>query len=286
MSYPMLSPRRRRLAGFAPAGFTLVEVIIVIGIIAVLIAILLPTLSTVRELAKTTACLSNLRQIGTAAVNYAQQNDGYLVHGYASTQTTANGAPADAENYATTLVNARLIETPKPPSMGSGTTDQQSVFRCPSGSEELFPQAFNSPGDLMPDFNGRKDGLLARALRTKSVRTGVIVDTWYGINASINAPAIKSFYSRFPDGTAQLKRTFDVKDASRTVFLFDGIFANIHFDADRLHARHNGGTMTNILFADGHAASYDTVNLPGGLGPNPGGTDVFTPAALKAAKRT
>jgi prepilin-type N-terminal cleavage/methylation domain-containing protein/prepilin-type processing-associated H-X9-DG protein len=55
-------------------GFTLVELLVVIGIIALLISILLPTLGRVRQSSQTTACLSNLRQIGIAYRLYAESN--------------------------------------------------------------------------------------------------------------------------------------------------------------------------------------------------------------------
>jgi prepilin-type N-terminal cleavage/methylation domain-containing protein len=57
-------------------GFTLVELLVVVGIIAVLVSILMPSLGRAREAANQTKCLSNLRQLGTAFIMYANENQG------------------------------------------------------------------------------------------------------------------------------------------------------------------------------------------------------------------
>jgi prepilin-type N-terminal cleavage/methylation domain-containing protein/prepilin-type processing-associated H-X9-DG protein len=60
------------------SAFTLIELLVVIAIIALLIAILLPALSAARQAANTTACLSNIRSIGIAAHEFAQDHNGLM----------------------------------------------------------------------------------------------------------------------------------------------------------------------------------------------------------------
>ncbi len=59
-------------------GFTLIELLVVIAIIALLVSILLPTLSKAKERAKETVCLTHLRQIGTCHALYAEAHNEYM----------------------------------------------------------------------------------------------------------------------------------------------------------------------------------------------------------------
>ncbi|HWB55082.1 MAG TPA: prepilin-type N-terminal cleavage/methylation domain-containing protein, partial [Tepidisphaeraceae bacterium] len=63
-------------------AFSLVELLVVMGIMALLIGLLLPALNRARESAKKIQCLSNLRQMAIAAQAYVVANDGYYPFAY------------------------------------------------------------------------------------------------------------------------------------------------------------------------------------------------------------
>jgi prepilin-type N-terminal cleavage/methylation domain-containing protein/prepilin-type processing-associated H-X9-DG protein len=68
-------------------GFTLIELLVVIAIIAILAAILFPVFAKAREKARQTSCLSNLKQLGLATLQYVQDYDEVLPHHQRSGRT-------------------------------------------------------------------------------------------------------------------------------------------------------------------------------------------------------
>jgi len=116
------------------SGFTLVELLVVIGIIALLISILLPSLSSARRQANIVKCASNLRQLGLATMNYAAENKGRFMPninagGWRSVNFVV--VPATAQEwYHEDRIGKYLKATS---SSGSGITNP--VFVCPDTVE-------------------------------------------------------------------------------------------------------------------------------------------------------
>ena len=70
------------------AGFNLIELLVVIAIVGILIALLLPAISSARESSRIAACGNNLSQIGRGIVMYAEENKDYLPSVYSTAGTS------------------------------------------------------------------------------------------------------------------------------------------------------------------------------------------------------
>jgi prepilin-type processing-associated H-X9-DG protein/prepilin-type N-terminal cleavage/methylation domain-containing protein len=113
----MVHARPRRPA--STAGFSLVELLVVIGIIALLIGLLLPAVSKAREQGKRTACLANLRSLGQSLYTYAHDNRGFLPN---------HNPPGVYVSY--TGANTAMVAFYK------GWVKMPGVFWCPSDRDD------------------------------------------------------------------------------------------------------------------------------------------------------
>jgi prepilin-type processing-associated H-X9-DG protein/prepilin-type N-terminal cleavage/methylation domain-containing protein len=133
-----MSPSRRP----HPAAFTLVELLVVIGIIALLISVLMPALNRARESAQAVQCLSNVRQMGMAAMMFSREHKGRIQscsdHVWMAANDPQriyfeygqNGTDAFAKDWASALI----------PYLGGSHSDTflvapdkiRDIFQCPS----------------------------------------------------------------------------------------------------------------------------------------------------------
>jgi len=124
-------------------GFTLIELLVVVAIIGILAAILFPVFARARENARRANCLSNLKQIGLAMMQYVQDYDGKYF-----TRTFPSGAKAGA--------NVAGAPTWMPPNLNVTSTanwflepyiKSREVFVCPSfngfGANTPYGYAYN-----------------------------------------------------------------------------------------------------------------------------------------------
>ena len=214
------------------AGFSLVELLVVIGIIAVLIAILLPTLARAQEASRRVTCLSNLRQVYTAFHFYAQDNHDEVPLGYRTAGAPGTGLKqfnsmvwsSTTKQYVIfgLLYRGGYMKTPR-------------VFFCPS---ENNPQSmFDTPTNPWPpgsDGNPALQGYCG-----------------YGCRPEVE----------LPDDLSTAPPTFSLPTLYKVRNL--AILADLTATPERVTTRHNKGI--NVLYGHGGAHWVDRGAFDGEL---------------------
>ena len=276
-------------------GFTLVETLVVIGIVALLLALVLPALSSVRSSGRNVKCLANLREIGNGAAAFASAHDGYVpLGGLASIAAppTTRGALAQAvgdprrQRYAYRRSGGLLSQYPEllqpfPLALvefldenATAATDAlveetgvASIFSCPD--VPLPPTAISVTGWRTASDDGVTDAPdFWLAAWDYGGNIGVV-----GFDRNEVAGRARSLISRIEDGSKValligLDRSVHAPNESwyawwepvagpvdQTVTLRDVVDDTGRVTSTATLDPHRHGGRTGILYVDGHAAT-------------------------------
>ncbi len=218
------------------SAFTLIELLVVIAIIAILAAILFPVFAQAREKARQTACLSNMKQIGTGLLMYMQDYDETYPRHLDCTPTSVTPNDPTCPHYNWSTMTDPYIKN-------------NQVYVCPSRSDITYAPSVNATTKLLSNYTVMTYGL------------NYWLNSWY--YPSTNPGLSMSEIAR-PAGTVWIGETGGSKEVPSAGYfqLYPSTYGynvpanstygfSIKTAGARLSNRHNEGT--NIVWADGHA---------------------------------
>ena len=238
-------------------AFTLVELLVVIGIIAVLISILLPSLSKARQQAQLVQCASNLRQIVMATINYANDNRNMMPPVRGDTGSPTFGLEWNAGSYQYTWNPSFQAALPDP---GAGIgrlinakyIKSTTFYYCPQWNPDMptsgFNTVFNQAYIYNPHFAWRTDIAAAKSH---------LVPWWkkfssYGKTKGGPIPA--SNWNPIQSGLVSATTTFDFGKFPRAL-------AMDNTDSTATSTHQVGAKRAfNVAYADGHVTTVRTDN--------------------------
>lgn len=252
-------------------GFTLIELLVVISIIALLIGILLPALGAARKTAKTSTCLSQLKQMGIATYGYANDYDAVLPPSY-------NFATFQ-QNFSILLANYMGVNGTNTGSSFSGNESSvRKAFVCPEALPNLDPgnKSFNTysahprlfiaahPAGGFPTYPPRPKRIRIGDM----MRASELIMIWDGVQSEddendvgIAAEGKRIDNQRFETNNehhlllSRLRSLGESGDDPITPGANVDVTNNSSPDSGNIRGRHMDNSIGTFLFGDGHAAS-------------------------------
>jgi prepilin-type processing-associated H-X9-DG protein/prepilin-type N-terminal cleavage/methylation domain-containing protein len=249
-----------------PAGFTLVELLVVIGIIALLIAILLPALNGARRQAYLVDCQSRMRQMGQAVHLYVATYKGQLP------ATNFNYGGADASVWWMPATLSGMLGT-QDPSWANLNPIFQDLDTAPKGWDwQKYMNNYNFNMRVFPAF-GFWDGAMGRNMNQTRPVTSIpnsagVVAAWDGIH--FNGWAGNAYH--LSDGMSTKNWGFlwwgsqGYSTGATWVPRDDEVRSDAASQRDlqgHVAFRHLNGKKANVLFLDGHVESRSANNRGG-----------------------
>ncbi|MGE0482402.1 MAG: type II secretion system protein [Phycisphaerae bacterium] len=250
-------------------GFTLIELLVVVAIIALLISILLPSLSRARELAKRAVCASNLRGIGQSEHIYANDNSEWFPHDAYSQNITATNPEANAVNYIGAI--GTNYTQPTVPTNQTNHPVTRSMFLMISQGQQT-PKQFICPSsgdgeDNLRNLQGGSERAAQPGINRFDFKGYTFLSYGYQLPFGRRAKPRTSVDSRMPLN-ADKGPYFDAGQQSTTDGRVPDIFVTtvgvpnfgtadvvLRADNDRwrpYNSRNHTNEGQNVLFADSH----------------------------------
>ena len=264
------------------AGFTLVELLVVIGIIALLVSMLLPALNKARAAAGAAQCASNMKQIAQAMLNYSIDYKGKLMPARIQAAGISTIYPR-GWFWPNEIVRLKYIRSTNQYLPGNSSIGEYTVFQCPQGIQDA---SFTTGSLALQNALYPADPRNRQANKILTNEEGnLVVSTWYQLNMQPHSNTVESRVG-YPNSKARPFVNFNravaswpppdqslldpgytrtlsmIKKSANVPMVFEGSENNLmeYVDVSARHGPKIGALdgYTNIAFFDGHVSMHPT----------------------------